>query len=68
MTTITLNGEVRSFDPPISTVAALLRLLELEGRPVVVERNGEALFPREFGQTALEDGDRIEIVRVVAGG
>ena len=68
MTTITLNGEPRTFDSPVPTVEALLRILGLEGRPVLVERNGEALFPREFGQTALADGDRIEVVRVVAGG
>jgi thiamine biosynthesis protein ThiS len=49
-------------------VAGLLVELGLEGRPVLVERNGEALFPRDFGATALGDGDRLEIVRMVAGG
>lgn len=68
MITITLNGEARPVDPSVATIAALLRLLGLEGRPVLVERNGEALFPREFAETALAEGDRIEIVRIVAGG
>lgn len=62
-----VNGDGRSV-PPGTTVAGLLVELGLEGRPVLVERNGEALFPRDFGATALGDGDRLEIVRMVAGG
>jgi sulfur carrier protein len=49
-------------------VSGLLETVGLAGRPVVVERNGAALFPREFPVTRLEEGDRVEIVRVVAGG
>lgn len=35
---------------------------------VVVERNGEALTPSEAKSVLLEDGDQLEIVRIVAGG
>lgn len=35
---------------------------------VVVERNGAALTPGEARQAVLEDGDVLEIVRIVAGG
>ena len=35
---------------------------------VVVERNGQALTPEEARRTLLADGDRLEIVRIVAGG
>lgn len=35
---------------------------------VVIERNGEALSPGEARRTVLEPGDRLEIVRIVAGG
>lgn len=35
---------------------------------VVVERNGEALSPSEARHVTLQDGDRLEIVRIVAGG
>lgn len=48
-------------------MAGLLAALGMNG-PVLVERNGEALFPREFESTLLADGDRVEIIRVVAGG
>ena len=35
---------------------------------VVVEHNGEAVAPSEFSQRRLNAGDRLEIVKIVAGG
>ena len=35
---------------------------------ILLERNGQALLRDEWEQTRLADGDRIEILRVVAGG
>lgn len=37
-------------------------------RSVVVEHNGEAVAPSEFPQRQLHAGDRLEIVKIVAGG
>ena len=37
-------------------------------RSVVVEHNGEAVAPSEFSQRQLHAGDRLEIVKIVAGG
>ena len=37
-------------------------------RSVVVEHNGEAVAPSEFSRRPLHAGDRLEIVRIVAGG
>jgi sulfur carrier protein len=37
-------------------------------RSVVVEHNGEAVAPSEFAQRQLRGGDRLEIVKIVAGG
>jgi thiamine biosynthesis protein ThiS len=34
----------------------------------VVEHNGEAVAPSEFSQRRLNTGDRLEIVKIVAGG
>lgn len=65
--TITLNGQTRTLDHAAS-VADLLTLLGLSGKPVVVERNHQALLPREMESTALADGDVIEIVQITAGG
>ena len=45
-------------------------LLEQKVRPrsVVVEHNGRAVAPSEFAGRQLADGDRLEIVQIVAGG
>lgn len=37
-------------------------------RSVVVEHNGEAVAPSEFKDRMLNEGDKIEIVKIVAGG
>ena len=37
-------------------------------RSVVVEHNGEAVAPLEFSRRQLKAGDRLEIVKIVAGG
>lgn len=65
--TVLVNGKPRELGEG-RTVADLLRELELEGRPVAVERN-RAVIPRsEFPSTPLREGDRIEIVTFVGGG
>jgi thiamine biosynthesis protein ThiS len=37
-------------------------------RSVVVEHNGEAVAPSEFARRPVAAGDRLEIVKIVAGG
>ena len=51
-----------------ATVADLLAALGLAERWVVVERNGEPVPRGEIASTALAHGDRLELVRAVAGG
>ena len=51
-----------------ATVDDLLRVLGLGGRWVIVERNGEPVERSALASTALTDGDRLELVRAVAGG
>lgn len=41
---------------------------QLLPRSVVVEHNGEAVSPSDFSRRVLKSGDRLEIVRIVAGG
>lgn len=64
---ITVNGEIRRFESSM-TVAGLLAVLELEPRKIAVERNLEIVPKSLFEQTALADGDQIEIVQFVGGG
>ena len=41
---------------------------QLLPRSVVIEHNGEAVAPSEFSRRQLRAGDRLEIVKIVAGG
>ncbi len=50
------------------TIEEFLVAQELLPRSVVVEHNGEAVAPSEFSQRLLAAGDRLEIVKIVAGG
>ena len=51
-----------------ASVDDLLALLGLGGRWVLVERNGEPVPRSDLAATLLADGDRLELVRAVAGG
>jgi sulfur carrier protein len=64
---INVNGATQRFEPDID-VAALLDRLQLAGKRVAVERNGEIVPRSRFAQTALTHGDRLEIVVAVGGG
>lgn len=61
------NGQEVEAELPAS-IEAWLAGQGLRPRSVVVELNGEAVAPSEFGQRQIRDGDRLEVVRVVAGG
>jgi sulfur carrier protein len=51
-----------------ATIADLLAQLGLGARWVVVERNGDPVARAELSRTRLTQGDRLELVRAVAGG
>jgi sulfur carrier protein len=67
MIRVSLNGEPREFAASL-TFAQLLGELELEGRRLAIERNGEIVPRSRFGDARLSDGDRIEVVIAVGGG
>ena len=50
------------------SLESFLAAQNLPPRSVVVEHNGEAVAPSEFPQRQVRAGDRLEIVRIVAGG
>ena len=64
---VTINGEEKQLDGPVS-IAGLLARLHLPPEKVAVERNLDIVPRARFGATALEDGDRIEIVHFIGGG
>nr|WP_082384941.1 sulfur carrier protein ThiS [Brevundimonas sp. AAP58] len=66
MPRIVINGDAR--DVSAMTVGSLIEELGFDVRKVAVERN-LAIVPRSLhAQTALADGDRIELVQFVGGG
>ena len=65
--TITLNGEARPIEAGAS-VADLLAALSLPPAKLAVERNREIVPRSAYAETALADGDVIEVVTFVGGG
>ena len=65
--TIKLNGQEHQLKSSIN-VTAFLESIGLGNKPVVVELNKEALFPREYSEKMLTDGDQLEIITIAAGG
>jgi sulfur carrier protein len=64
---VTANGKPYDVESGCA-VADFIRLRGLDPRFVVVERNGEAVARGEYDALRLADGDRLELVRAVAGG
>ena len=67
MQIVTANGKAIEAKLPCS-IEVFLVAQKLLPRSVVVEHNGEAVAPSEFSQRPLQAGDRLEIVKIVAGG
>ena len=65
--TIIANGKPMEASLPCS-IEEFLLAQKLLPRSVVVEHNGNAVAPSEFGQRQLNAGDKLEIVKIVAGG
>ena len=68
MLSITVNGRPRKLSLPATTLADLVRDLDIEGKRIAVEKNGEIVPKSRYAATLLVDGDRIEIVGAVGGG
>ena len=64
---VTVNGEPRRIPGP-ATLLELLGHLGLDPRAVVVELNREIVRRPRLGETALAQGDSIELVHFVGGG
>ncbi len=65
--TISLNGE--SVDTrDAKTIAELIDRYQLPPQSILVEHNALAVHRHEWTERLLAEGDRVEFVRVVAGG
>lgn len=65
--TIHLNGNPHPIEAAM-TLAELLESLGFGGKPVVVELDEQAIFPRNYTTVRIEEGARVEIVTLAAGG
>ena len=67
MISVSINGVVRHFDTPVSIIT-LLEQMQLGGKRIALECNGEIIARGQYNQRLLADGDRLEIVVAVGGG
>ncbi|OZI11130.1 thiamine biosynthesis protein ThiS [Bacillaceae bacterium SAS-127] len=65
---VIINGKQETIHLDSPTVAILLSTYALDGKAVIVERNGETVSKTELDTTPIANGDRIEIVHFVGGG
>jgi sulfur carrier protein len=64
---VTVNGAAQRFDTPLD-IASLLKKLDMAGKKIAVEKNGEIVPKSAHGKTLIADGDQLEIVVAVGGG
>jgi thiamine biosynthesis protein ThiS len=64
---LTINGEARDFESPLS-LAALLEQLGMKQDRVAVELNHDVIPREHWATTDLCEGDRLEVVHFVGGG
>jgi sulfur carrier protein len=65
--TLTVNGEKRQIEGPVGLIA-YLETLEINPRYVAIAYNGTVLERQHWSEVVLQDGDVLEIVRMVGGG
>jgi sulfur carrier protein len=67
MIQVTVNGAAHRLEQAVK-LSALLERLQMAGKKVAVEKNGEIVPRSRHGETVVQDGDRLEIVVAVGGG
>jgi thiamine biosynthesis protein ThiS len=65
--TLQVNGKQVELDAATPLLSYLSRL-QVDPRSVAVEHNGEIVERSRFEEVVLDDGDQVEIVRMVGGG
>ncbi len=65
---IFINGNIKQLYSDNVTITALVVTLNLTGKRLAIERNGEIVPRSQFDVVMLSDGDKLEIVGAVGGG
>lgn len=68
MLLLTVNGIERSWSADETTLARIVAHLNLQGKRIAVELNGEIVPKSRYAVTYLRSGDRLEVVAAVGGG
>jgi len=62
-----INGDAREVEG-ISSLPELIEALDLPAHSLLIEHNGVALHRREWSDRLIKEGDRLEFLRITAGG
>ena len=65
---IYINGNLKQLDGEIMTISALMQTLNLIGKRLGIEKNGEIVPRSQFDEVYVSEGDQLEIVGAVGGG
>ena len=65
---LSINGNTKQFDGENMTIFDLVVTLNLVGKRLAIEKNGEIVPRSQFDAAILNDGDKLEIVGAVGGG
>jgi sulfur carrier protein len=67
--TVWLNGEERELPQPMTVAAAVAAVgVSPEGRGIAAAVDGEVVPRDRWNETALAEGQRVEVVQAVQGG
>jgi len=65
---ISINGNPKQFQAKNMTIADLINNLNVAGKRIAIECNGEIVPRSRFADVMLNEGDKLEIVGAVGGG
>lgn len=65
---ISINGNPKQFSAKNMTIADLVSTLNVAGKRIAIECNGEIVPRSQFAEMILNEGDKLEIVGAVGGG
>lgn len=65
---IFINGNLKQLESENVTILALVAALNLTGKRLAIEKNGEIVPRSQFDTVNVSDGDKLEIVGAVGGG
>lgn len=65
---LVVNGKSKQFETDNMSVAELVGMLDIVGKRIAVECNGEIVPKSQYATSMLKEGDKLEVVGAVGGG